>query len=76
MHFVFMCVQARNLYGVDWDGPLPLNEEDAVIVPNTLTLLSDEDMQQLASQIDPLAVSYDFGIDLYLECLQFVVSKL
>lgn len=69
-------MQERNLYGVDWDGPLPMDDGDSVVVPTTSVPLCEDDMQQLASQINPLAVSYDFGIDLYLECLQFIHSRL
>ena len=69
-------MQGGNLYGVDWDGPLPLDEDNAVIVPSTLAPLPEEEMEQLTSQVNPLAISNEFGIDLYLECLQFIQSKL
>ena len=69
-------MQESNLYGVDWDGPLPMDDGDSVVVPTTSVPLCEDNMQQLASQINPLAVSYDFGIDLYLECLQLIHSRL
>ena len=60
-------------YGVDWDGPLR-DDDRAVIVPTMSTPLSSEDMEELISQINPLASSDDLGIDLYIQTVHFVSS--
>lgn len=67
-----------SMYGVDWDGPLSLdeNDPDTVGVPANSLELSDDVEQLLISQVNPLAFSHEFGIDLYLECLHFVSSRL
>lgn len=59
-------------YGVDWDGPLSSDDERAVTVPTMGTPLSTENMEELISQINPLAYSDDFGVDLYVQTVHFV----
>ena len=51
-------VDSWHQYGVDWDGPLR-DDDGAVIVPTMTTPLSSEDMEELISQINPLAASDD-----------------
>ena len=78
--FFHFCMQADmySMYGVDWDGPLPLeeNDPDTVSIPAISLDLSDDVEQLLVSQVNPLAFSHEFGIDLYLECLRFLSSRL
>lgn len=64
------------MYGIDWDGPLPLDENDSVCVLSTTLPLSDSDVEQLTSLVNPLAFSDNFGVNLYLKCLQFIASRL
>ncbi|XP_068710300.1 uncharacterized protein [Montipora foliosa] len=66
-------------YGVDWDGPVPNNQTDAqeaVEVPTTSNPLQEADYVSLKSLIDPLRDSDEYGVDIYLETLSFVHSKI
>jgi len=38
--------------------------------------LTDSDYAQMCTNINPLVVSSDYGIDIYLERLEFVLAKL
>lgn len=66
------------MYGVDWDGPIPVLDEcdDIVTVPPTIRPLSINESQELQLAIDPLTESADYGVDLFLQCICFVRSKL
>ena len=64
-------------HGIDWDGPLPdSNEVESVEVPAISNPFEDDDMQELQQTLCPTAPSNDYGLDLYLQCLQFVTQKL
>lgn len=61
------------MYGIDWNGPLPSEEEaDRVVVPECSVFLRDTDYEELTTLVDPNSMSVDYGLDLYLECLRFV----
>ena len=65
-------------YGVDWDGPLTTEEDDAVIVPEIGCPLSDADYSLLQETI-PQDVSTalsdgSYGIDTYMRVRSFVQS--
>lgn len=47
-----------------------------VEVPRVPCPLTDSDYAQMCTNINPLAVSSDYGIDIYLESLEFVLAKL
>ena len=61
-------------YGIDWDGPLPQedNEADQIEVPDCNCPLSEEQYRVLQDRISPLADSPSHGIDLYIETLELV----
>ena len=63
-------------YGIDWDGPLPQLEpcESTVDVPETQSVLSDQEMFRLLSLVDSLALSDCHGIDLYMQTRAFITS--
>ena len=65
-------------YGVDWDGPPPSDSDgrDTVVVPATACPLSQSDMAELCSHHNPLNSSDDFAVDMYVNVLQFTISKL
>lgn len=66
-------------YGVDWDGPVPNNQTDAqeaVEVPTTTNPLQGADYVSLTSLIDPLRDSDKYGVDICLETLSFIHSKI
>lgn len=70
------------MYGVDWDGPLPLElnamnrSTNNVRVPQTQCVLSPTQEQQLRSDIDPLQQSENFGIDIYINTVLYVQNLL
>ena len=45
---------------------------DAVDVPETTCPLSQEHLDELVATVDPLRESNSYGIDIYLETLEFV----
>lgn len=63
-------------YGIDWNGPLPQLEpcENTVDVPETHSILSDQEMFMLLSLVDPLSLSDCQGIDLYMQTRDFITS--
>lgn len=63
---------------MDWEGPPPSDgdESDTVAIPVTTCPLSQTDMEELQSLYRPLTSSDDFGIDVYVNVLEFTVSKL
>lgn len=64
------------MYGIDWNGPLPVQTSETVAVPHTMQPMSATDYQELCASVDPLGHSDDHGIDIYTQCLCFVQSKL
>ena len=64
-------------YGVDWNGPLPTDDDaERVVVPDISIKLDDEEYAELQETIDPKAFSTDYGIDLYLATMNFIDNKL
>lgn len=56
-------------YGISEEGLLP--NDAAVEVPRNTFQLREDHFQELARTINPLSDSSNYGIDLYLECLDF-----
>ena len=65
-------------FGIDWSGPLPHASDSAssVVVDRLPRPLLQQDFVELATVIDPLEPSPDYGINLYIECLEFVKRKM
>ena len=43
-----------DMYGIDWNGPLPFDESDTeVVVPECICLLTDDQLEQLYTEIPP-----------------------
>ena len=63
-------------YGIDWESPVPAESEnfdvDAVNVPETACPLSREHVDELARTVDPLRNSDSYGIDIYMETVEYV----
>lgn len=57
-------------YGVDWEGPTPVEAENTVIVPDTPETVREQVYTLLQAHIDPLRDSDCFGMDICLEALQ------
>lgn len=49
---------------------------DVVEIPETPCPISQEDMEELTETIDPLKESNSYGIDIYLDTVQFVSFRL
>ena len=64
------------LSGIDWNGPIPVTEDDQVTVADTLNPLQDADFLQLQATISPIDNSDCHGVDIFLRCLQFVCQKI
>ena len=66
-----------NIYGIDWNGPISLiDDDDTVIVPETTCILTDEDFEELKITVLPASFSESFGVDLYMSTFSFVQDKL
>ena len=59
-------------YGVDMDGPIPSDNEMAVMVPENNLHISEEVLSQLRENVDPLAESSNHGIELYEHALSIL----
>lgn len=73
-HLLIYSKESAEHYGIDWDGPLPQEYQDAdqVDVPQSQCPLTEDQYDQLQSNVSPLAESSNYGIDLFLECVSFV----
>lgn len=60
--------------GIDWDGSLPPNGENIVHVDPPILPLSNSEYEELVSNINPVESTCDYGIELYTETVQFVMS--
>ncbi len=63
-------------YGIDWESPVPAEGEDfdvdVVNVPEIACPLAREHVDELARTVDPLRNSDSYGIDIYLETMEYV----
>jgi len=65
------------MFGIDWDGPLPdVTCDSHVEVPTIESPLTDNEYTEVCQQIDPIANSKEYGIDIYLNCIEYVRRKL
>ena len=62
-------------YGIDPDGPLPDDDDSNTIVVPPILGIDNEQYEDLALAIDPMGLSDDYGIDIYLQCLDFVQNS-
>lgn len=56
-------------YGIDWNGPLPENDQEAIVVPQIACPISQERYRQLEETVNPLSENDGLGISLYLRSL-------
>lgn len=67
------------MYGIDWEGPMADDHDmvaESITVPETTNPLTEEQSQELLANIDPLKQCDNYGINIYLETLEFVHTKL
>ena len=66
------------MYGIDWEGPcpscewgsLPDEETQGINIPPTEVERIQHALDALRANVNPLAVSSNFGVDLYESALQ------
>ena len=70
-------MQDIHLYGIDWDGPLSYDEEseDIVTVPKCECPLTSAQLQVLHDEVPPLSSNENYGIDTFLQVLQFIKTQ-
>ena len=63
-----------NDYGIDWNRPIPINNDEIQQVNIDLNnnILSNLQLSNLQNTINPLAEDRNFGINLYLNTLEFI----
>ena len=69
------CEVNPDIFGVDDDGPLGLEldpNEEAVVVPETLSPINEDQLTEFVDQIDPLGDCDDFGFEKYSEARQLL----
>ena len=71
---VFGCV-GLVVFGVDWEGPVPHENNEEITVPETPNPLNRADMEELERIVSPLQPSVHYGIDLYDRALLFLSQK-
>ena len=66
------------LYGIDWDAPLPTGSEEAecVIVPDILNPLAAEQFGELEAIPQPTATDSDYGIRYFMQVVQFIEQRI
>ena len=67
-------VQQLQSLGIDWSGPLSFSDNTVNVDPPEMPL-STQDYQELCIQVNPLEPSSEYGIELYIETVQFVLNK-
>ena len=64
-------------YGIDWNGPLPPLPGDSVVVVNPPVIALEQSVyDELITRINPLEACRDFGIQLYVDCIDFIQSRM
>lgn len=61
-----------DLYGIDPEGPVPLEDHGTVEVNDIQNPFSPYVFQELRSAINPLKESQTFGIDIYADAIDFL----
>jgi hypothetical protein len=64
------------LYGIDWEGPVPTPRQNNVQVPDTTCPLSQQQLLAFQQEIDPMQSSALFGYDTYATALNFITELL
>lgn len=65
------------LYGIDWDAPLPTDDDVQIVsVPTLTNPLSEEQFTDLQVTLPPAIQDSDYGLSLYLDCVRYVQLRL
>ena len=65
-----------NIYGIEWDGPIPFEDDHTVDVDPPPQLLCQEDYHELVERVHPLDNTSQYGIELYTQSIEFVLNKI
>jgi len=66
--------QVNSQYGIDMDGPLPVNNDQHVHIPSTSLNLTNSDLEFLKRSVDPCVPSDNYGIEFYEQALQTIMN--
>ena len=66
--------QGFNDYGIDWEGPVPCDDESIVEIQETLCPMQSSRLCELNNYINRLSDSDLMGVDLYVSVLGFVCT--
>lgn len=69
-------VQQLQSLGIDWSGLLSFSDDNTVNVDPPEMPLSTHDYQELCIHVNPLEPSSEYGIELYIETVQFILNKM
>lgn len=73
MTFIITIGQDRDFYGIDWNGPIPLDDDtDRIQVPDINCDVPLNIEEELASFMSALGKSENYGIDLYCSLFDFL----
>jgi len=61
-------------YGIDPEGPIAKEDTGTVVVPETLSPISDDNLQDFLSTIDTHSSLDDLGVQHYMDCKQYILS--
>ncbi|XP_070556644.1 uncharacterized protein [Ptychodera flava] len=60
------------LFGVDWEGPTPSDDQNDVVVPTIDIGISPIELEDLKEIINPCRESDSYGVDIYLETVNTI----
>jgi len=61
-------------YGVDPEGPIAEQDAGTVIIPETFSPLSEDDLQDFLSTVDIDMPFDDLGVQHYMDCTQRILN--
>ena len=67
-------LEVDEYYGIDPDGPIPVDSDGHIDVPQSSVHFSERHMEILRGRINPCASSDNFGIDIYEQTLEIILS--
>ena len=62
-------------FGVDYDGPLPEEEDGTIEIPPTVCPLDDSDLEEFTTRINTDTIFEDFGFQHFIECLLTLLNN-
>ena len=65
----------QNDFGIDWDGPCPVEGDNNIEVPRIAIEFPSHVLVRLQSTIDRNGPSEVLGMDIYLSCLNLLLSN-